>query len=52
VYVPEDDRTRDLWAKGPGISGLPRLFLIDRQGILRWAGYPGELDERVDSLLK
>ena len=30
VYVPDDDRTRRLWADGPGISGLPRLFLIDR----------------------
>ena len=31
-------RTRELWADGPGITALPRLFLIDRAGILRWAG--------------
>ena len=30
VYVPDDDRTRELWADGPGITDLPRLFLIDR----------------------
>ncbi len=52
VYVPDDDRTRELWADGPGISGLPRLFLIDRQGILRWDGGPHELEERVTELLK
>jgi thiol-disulfide isomerase/thioredoxin len=52
VYVPADDRTRDLWADGAGISGLPRLFLIDRQGILRWDGGPHELEERITELLK
>ncbi len=52
VYVPADDRTRDLWADGAGISGLPRLFLIDRQGILRWDGGPHELEKRVTELLK
>jgi RNA polymerase sigma factor (sigma-70 family) len=52
VHVPDDERTRELWADGPGISGLPRLFLIDRQGILRWTGGPGELEDRVNSLLR
>ena len=52
VYVPNDEGTRELWADGPGISGLPRLFLIDRAGILRWEGGPGELEERINSLLK
>ncbi len=52
VYVPEDDHTRELWAKGPGITDLPRLFLIDRQGILRWAGGTGELEGHVNLLLK
>ncbi len=52
VYVPEDDRTRELWADGPGITSLPRLFLIDRAGILRWAGGPGELEEQINSLLE
>jgi thiol-disulfide isomerase/thioredoxin len=52
VYVPDDARTRGLWADGPGINDLPRLLLIDRQGILCWEGRPGELEERVTDLLK
>jgi RNA polymerase sigma factor (sigma-70 family) len=52
VYVPNDDRTRSLWADGPGISGLPRVFLIDREGILRWQGKPEGLEERIDAMLK
>jgi thiol-disulfide isomerase/thioredoxin len=52
VYVPEDKRTRELWADGPGINDLPRLFLVDRQGILRWTVGPDELEERVIELLK
>jgi RNA polymerase sigma factor (sigma-70 family) len=52
VFVPEDERTRELWADGPGITTLPRLFLIDRAGILRWAGGPEELEARVNSLFE
>jgi uncharacterized protein (TIGR03067 family) len=51
VFVADDARTRELWADGPGIAGLPRLFLIDRAGVLRWDGGPGELEERVRRLL-
>jgi uncharacterized protein (TIGR03067 family) len=51
VYVPGDDRTRHLWTDGPGIESLPRLLLLDREGILRWDGGPGELAERVEALL-
>ena len=50
VYVPNDERTRELWADGPGITALPRLFLIDRAGILRWAGGPAELEARINAL--
>jgi RNA polymerase sigma factor (sigma-70 family) len=54
VWVPDDDRTRRLWADGSGIAGLPRLLLIDREGVLRWDGYPGagDLEQRLNSLLK
>ena len=52
VYVPDDERTRGLWADGPGITTLPRLFLIDRAGILRWAGGPEELEERISALFE
>jgi uncharacterized protein (TIGR03067 family) len=52
VYVPDDERIRELWADGPGISSLPRLFLIDRAGILRWTGGPEELEEWINSLFQ
>jgi uncharacterized protein (TIGR03067 family) len=52
IWVPGDDRTRRLWADGPGIAGLPRLFLLDREGILRWEGRPGTLEDQINSLLK
>jgi thiol-disulfide isomerase/thioredoxin len=52
VYVPDDERTRELWADGPGITVLPRLFLIDRAGTLRWTGGPGELEARINSLFE
>ena len=51
VFVPGDDRTRRLWDEGPGLPSYTRLLLIDRDGVLRWDGDPGELDERVAELL-
>jgi thiol-disulfide isomerase/thioredoxin len=52
VFVPVDDRTRRLWADGPGFPSYPRLLLIDRQGILRWdGGSPESLDERTNAML-
>ena len=52
IFVPADDRTRDLLAEGTGIAGLPRLFLIDRDGILRWDGTSTMgLDDRIAALL-
>ena len=51
VLVPGDARTRRLWTDGPGLRGTPRLFLIDRKGILRWNGGPEELENRINELL-
>ena len=51
VFVPGDARTRRLWQEGPGLPSYPRLLLIDRDGLLRWDGDPGGLDERVGELL-
>ena len=52
IFVPVDDRTRDLWVEGTGIAGLPRLFLVDRDGIFRWDGTsPMETEERIAALL-
>lgn len=52
IFVPVDDRTRDLWAEGTGIAGLPRLLLIDRDGILRWDGTsPMDIEKRLAALM-
>jgi RNA polymerase sigma factor (sigma-70 family) len=51
VFVPEDERTRRLWNDGPGLRGTPKLLLIDRGRILRWAGGPEGLEKRITDLL-
>jgi hypothetical protein len=38
VFVPTDEATRKLWMTAAGIESLPRLFLIDRKGVLRFDG--------------
>jgi hypothetical protein len=40
-----------MWADGPGLPGTPRLFLIDRAGLLRWNGGPEGLEKRITDLL-
>jgi thiol-disulfide isomerase/thioredoxin len=52
VMVPTDEKTRDLWQEAGDIGALPRLRLIDRDGILRWEGGPHGLEEQVARLLK
>lgn len=47
VFVPTDEHTRELWGTGTGIESLPRLLLIDRQGVLRYDGGPDGIDEQV-----
>lgn len=46
-------RTEGEQAEGPyGIRSVPRAFLIDRAGVLVWAGHPATLEtERLRSLL-
>jgi RNA polymerase sigma factor (sigma-70 family) len=51
VYVAGDDRTRRLWADGPGFPSYPRVLLIDRDGTLRWDGGTDELETRIATLL-
>ena len=51
VLVPTDDKTRQLWGEITGIGGIPRLFLIDRQGVLR-ADNPAKLKDEIVPLLK
>jgi hypothetical protein len=40
VWVPDDENTRRLWKEASGIDSVPRLFLIDSDGVLR-AEEPG-----------
>lgn len=51
VMVPSDDKTRQLWEAVTGIGGIPRLFVIDRDGVLR-ADSPEKLKEEIARLLK
>ena len=41
----------DLWERIAGISGLPRVLLIDRAGVLHGDIYPSDLEQHVTSLL-
>lgn len=41
----------DLWRDVSGIDGLPRILLIDREGVLRADTRPHELRQRVLELL-
>ncbi|MHB1561055.1 MAG: thioredoxin-like domain-containing protein, partial [Isosphaeraceae bacterium] len=52
IYVSADDHTYSLWQDASGIHDLPRLLLIDRQGILRWDGPPAELEKQVEAMLR
>lgn len=51
VLVPSDEKTRQLWEEITGIGSIPRLFLIDRQGVLSADG-PAKLKDEVARLLR
>jgi hypothetical protein len=50
VWVPSEEKTRELWEKASGITAVPRLLLIDREGVLRADG-PDKLEEQIAKLL-
>jgi hypothetical protein len=52
VFVPADEKARELWHEASGIHGLPRLLLLDRRGILRADCGPGELAGEITKLLE
>lgn len=51
VIVSSDEKTRQLWSEITGIGGIPRLFVIDRQGVLR-ADNPANPKKEIARLLK
>jgi RNA polymerase sigma factor (sigma-70 family) len=50
VLVPHEESVRTLWEEASGISGIPRVLLIDQQGVLR-ADSGDKLEERITKLL-
>jgi predicted enzyme related to lactoylglutathione lyase/thiol-disulfide isomerase/thioredoxin len=52
VFVPADPETRDLWYQVSSIRTLPRILVIDRDGVLRVdTGSPLELESAVSALM-
>jgi thiol-disulfide isomerase/thioredoxin len=51
VLVPEDDNVRELWKETSGIGSLPRVLILDKEGILR-VDSPSNLEEAISKLLK
>ena len=52
VLVPDNDKARRLWQRASGIGALPRLLLIDREGILQVNGHIEDLEQAVADLLE
>jgi thiol-disulfide isomerase/thioredoxin len=50
--VPADESTRALWYEAAGMGSVPRLLLIDRNGILRADCSPHELEAQIVKLMK
>jgi RNA polymerase sigma factor (sigma-70 family) len=52
VFVPADEPTREIWESAAGIESIPRLLVIDRDGILRYDGGPGDMEDQVGRWLQ
>ena len=42
-----DGKISDVW----GIQGWPTIFILDEEGVIRWKGHGGKIDEQITSLL-
>jgi peroxiredoxin len=51
VLVPDDGETRELWYEAAELTSVPRLLVIDRQGILRADCRPDQLEEEITKVL-
>lgn len=52
VQAPAEKEYHESWVMVAGISSVPRLLLIDRQGILRADVIPDELDVEIQKLVR
>jgi RNA polymerase sigma factor (sigma-70 family) len=51
VLVPPDAKTREIWYEAAGLESVPRLLLIDREGVLRADCGPDQLAEEVTKVM-
>jgi hypothetical protein len=52
VFVPGQEEKLKLWEQASQVDSLPRLLLIDREGVLRADCSPGQLEGEVSKLLE
>ena len=52
VLVSVEEKARELWYQAAEMGGIPRLLLIDRDGVLRADGNPEQLEDQVSKLLE
>ena len=52
VYVLRDARVRELWYAANGIRTLPRLLLIDREGMLRVELDPRDCEAEIEAFMR
>lgn len=51
VPVPTEKKVRELWKEAASVAFLPRLFVLDRNGVLRGDVQPLELEAKVLELI-
>jgi hypothetical protein len=51
VLAPAADDQRSHWFEATGTRSLPRLLLIDREGVLRADVSPNQLDAEIEKLV-
>ncbi len=40
------------WIAAAGMAGLPATFVVDRNGVIAWAGHPTELDSVIGAIVE
>jgi hypothetical protein len=43
-----DGKISEIW----GIRGWPSIFILDKDGVIRWKGHGGDIDAEISKLLK